>query len=49
MGVDSDVNRTRLKDKLLSYFKNQCQEQPSRRSRMLVFTGGLGDLLREVT
>ena len=49
MGVDSDVNRTRLKDKLLSHFQSQCQEQSSGRSRMLVFTGGLGDLLREAT
>ena len=49
LGVESDVNRTRLKDKLLSHFQSHCQEQISGRNRMLVFTDGLGDLLKEVT
>ena len=47
LGVGSNVNRTRLKDQLLSHFRGQCQEQSSGRNRMLVFREGLGDLLKE--
>lgn len=49
MGVDSEVNRSRLKEKLLNHCQSQCQEQSAGRSRMLVFTTGLCDLLTEVT
>ena len=48
LGVEGNVNRTRLKDQLLNHYQGQCQEQSSGRNRILVFREGLGDLLKEV-
>lgn len=37
LGIETEVNRTRLKDKLLQHFENQCQEQSDGRQKLLVF------------
>ena len=48
MGIETEVNRTRLKEKILNHFDGDCQEQNlTGRAIVLVFQEGLQSLLKE--
>ena len=48
IGLSGELNRTRLKEKLIMHFGDECQEQLSVRSIVLVFNTSLSDLLKDV-
>ncbi|KAG7161593.1 hypothetical protein Hamer_G014156 [Homarus americanus] len=47
LGIEIEVNRTRLKEKLLHQFENHCQEQSDGRQKLLVFNEEMQKLLKD--
>ena len=47
LGYEKQVNKTRLKNKLLDHYQDQCQEQLVGKQTVLVFNEGLQKLLKE--
>lgn len=47
LGYEKQVNKTRLKNKLLNHYKDQCQEQSVGKQTVLVFNEGLQKLIKE--
>jgi len=47
LGYEKQVNKTRLKNKLLGHYQDQCQEQSVDKQTVLVFNEGLQKVLKE--
>ena len=48
LGINKEVNKTRLKDHLLEHFP-EAQEQYDGRSTVIIFKGGMQNMLKETT
>ena len=48
-GLEMEINKTVLKEKLLKHFGSHCQEQSMGRSKLLVFSDGMKEILKEMT